>query len=161
MAQNPNRINRISIQIVNMTDPHATMKRLPPILVPMMRRQYFDGPRRNASSTPPVPKLLRDEQRTQGISLRTRPAPRGNPNRSLCRPRERQSRCCQVNPRHNRIADDKEFAIRGLRSVRRAMHPKPKKVDATAIEQGLETWAPSHRLQPPTLRRRTVDSGTT
>ena len=94
---------------------------------------------RNASRTPPVPELLRDEQRTQGISLRTGPAPRGNPNPSLCPSRERQTRHRQVDPRQNRIADAKEFAIRGLRSVRRAMHPKPTKVDATAIERILET----------------------
>ena len=35
MAQNPNRIKRISIQLVNMTDPQAAIKRLLPILVPM------------------------------------------------------------------------------------------------------------------------------
>ena len=139
MAQNWNRINRISSWLVTTTDPQAAMQRLLPIPVPMMCGQYLERPAQNASSTPPVPKVLRDEQRTQGISLRTAPAPRGNPNRSLCRPRERQTRRRQVDARQNRIADAKEFAIRGLRSVRRAIHPKPTKVDATAIEQSLET----------------------
>ena len=37
MAQNPNRIHRISTGLVSMTDPEAAMERLMPILVPMMR----------------------------------------------------------------------------------------------------------------------------
>lgn len=113
MAQNADRINRISTGLVNMTDPHATTKRLLPIQVPMMCGRYLERPARNASSTPPGPKLLRDEQRTQGICLRTGPAPRDSPNRSLCRPQERQAPRRQVDPRQNRIADAKEFAIRG------------------------------------------------
>lgn len=36
MAQNPNRINRISTGLVRMTDPETAMERLMPILVPMM-----------------------------------------------------------------------------------------------------------------------------
>ena len=37
MAQNPNRINRISTGLVNMTDPETAMAHLMPILVPMMQ----------------------------------------------------------------------------------------------------------------------------
>ena len=37
MAQNSNRINRISTGLVNMTDPETAMRRLMPILLPMMR----------------------------------------------------------------------------------------------------------------------------
>ncbi len=37
MAQNPNRIHRISAGLVNVTDPEAAMEKLLPILVPMMR----------------------------------------------------------------------------------------------------------------------------
>ncbi len=36
MAQNPNRIHRISTGFVSMTDPDTAMRRLMPILVPMM-----------------------------------------------------------------------------------------------------------------------------
>ena len=44
MAQNPNRINRISTGLVNMTDPETAMERLMPILVPMMRGPNVAGP---------------------------------------------------------------------------------------------------------------------
>ena len=37
MAQNPNRIHRISTGLVSMTDPETAMEHLMPILVPMMR----------------------------------------------------------------------------------------------------------------------------
>ena len=43
MAQNPNRINRISTGLVNMTDPETAMERLMPILVPMMRGLALEG----------------------------------------------------------------------------------------------------------------------
>ena len=43
MAQNPNRINRISTGLVNMTDPETAMERLMPILEPMMRGLPADG----------------------------------------------------------------------------------------------------------------------
>lgn len=46
MAQNPNRINRISTGLVNMTDPETAMERLMPILVPMMRGPNVAGPAR-------------------------------------------------------------------------------------------------------------------
>lgn len=41
MAQNPNRISRISGDLVNMTNPEAAMEKLLPILVPMMSGQAY------------------------------------------------------------------------------------------------------------------------
>lgn len=44
MAQNPNRINRISSGLVNMTNPETAMQRLLPILMPMMRGRSESRP---------------------------------------------------------------------------------------------------------------------